>query len=131
MRNAWLNLLRKFSNATCAVNSTISSAEKCPRSAANNSSLVSRPEIVIPSAYLRTIRSRGVNAWWVSYSERCANFSSSIPAACPEAVLMSTQNGHPLRDATRTYTRYLRRSGISEAAFIALRQSRYPASSAG
>ncbi len=32
---------------------------------------------------------------------------------------MSTQKGHPFNDATRTYTRYLRAAGISDAAFIA------------
>jgi hypothetical protein len=123
MRNAWLNLLRKFSNATCAVSSTISAAEKCSRSDANSPSLVSWPEIVIPSAKARTFRSSGVKCGLVAYSERCANFSSAIPAACPEAVLMSTQNGHPFREATRTYTRYFRAAGISGAALIALPQA--------
>jgi acetyl esterase/lipase len=106
------------------VSSTISSGEKCSRKAANSSSLVSRPEIVIPSAYASTCRSSGVKSGLVAYSPRCANFSSSIPAACPEAVLMSTQKGHPFRDATRTYTRYLRFAGIRVTSFIAVRQAR-------
>jgi hypothetical protein len=48
------------------VSSTNASGENRSRSAANDASLVSRPEIVMPSAYASTSRSSGVKTGFVA-----------------------------------------------------------------
>jgi len=101
MRNARLNFEDAFSQATISVNSTIVSSSKCIRRRAKRSSDTSRPVIVIASAYSRAVRSASAKRGEFAYSLIARSFSSATPRALPTAALISCQNSHRFKYATR------------------------------
>lgn len=97
-----LNLLRKFSMAMAAVNSTTCGSLKRSRRRAKNVSSTDWSVAVMRSAYSSASLSSGLNRVLVRHSRISASFS--LPPSCSVArtELMSIQKGQPLIVATRT-----------------------------
>ena len=102
MPSAGLNLLRKFSIAIAAVNSTSCGSVKCFFNSANKASSTFWPVMVMRSAYSSAARSIGLNSLLSRQASTSPSFSVPPSVSVTRTELMSIQNGQPLMVATRT-----------------------------